>query len=252
VTAVKSGNRMPQSKTLARWSCGGKANQRHRKMRGVGERTVSKFREVLECGMRLPLLTRYRIHYRFGMHEVAWPHAPVHRVSEAGTYFVTCGTYKKEHHFRGRERCGVVQRGLLQTLQQAGWRLEAWAVFSNHYHFVAHCPTCESAAGLPAMLRTFHAKLGTWVNKLDKVHDRKVWYNFWETRLTFQQSYLARLNYVHQNAVHHGLVPAANQYPWCSASWFERVASVAKVKSIYRFKCDRLSTVDEFEPSADW
>ena len=37
-------------------------------------------------------------------------------------------------------------------------------------------------------------------------------------------SLLARLNYVHNNPVHHGIVPAARQYPWCSASWFENSA----------------------------
>jgi len=79
-----------------------------------------------------------------------------------------------------------------------------------------------------------------------------VWFNFRETRLTNQRSYLARLNYVHQSAVKHGLVPVACQYPWCSAAWFERTASAAIVKSIDRFKTDRISVADEFEASADW
>ena len=81
---------------------------------------------------------------------------------------------------------------------------------------------------------------------------RQVWFNFRETKLTHQRSYLARLNYVHQNAVKHGLVPVACQYPWCSAAWFEHTASAAMVKSIYRFKTDRIQVADEFEVSADW
>jgi putative transposase len=60
------------------------------------------------------------------------------------------------------------------------------------------------------------------------------------------------LNYVHQNAVKHGLVAVACEYPWCSVAWFERMASAAMVKSIYRFKPDRISMADEFEVSADW
>jgi putative transposase len=50
----------------------------------------------------------------------------------------------------------------------------------------------------------------------------------------------------------HGLVEVANQYPWCSAAWFERTASVAMVKSIYRFKTDSLNVEDEFEPAGEW
>jgi putative transposase len=70
--------------------------------------------------------------------------------------------------------------------------------------------------------------------------------------LTYQRSYLARLNYVHQNAVKHGLVPVANQYPWCSAAWFEREASPAMVKAIYRFKVDQVKVYDDFEPEGEW
>jgi hypothetical protein len=59
-------------------------------------------------------------------------------------------------------------------------------------------------------------------------------------------SNLARLNYVHQNPVKHGLVPVANQYPWCSASWFERTASPAAIKTIYGFKIDKLRIDDDY------
>jgi putative transposase len=46
-------------------------------------------------------------------------------------------------------------------------------------------------------------------------------------------------------------VPVANQYPWCSAAWFERTASPAMVKSIYRFKIDQVTVYDEFAADAD-
>jgi putative transposase len=72
--------------------------------------------------------------------EISWPHAPVHRLSQCGTYFVTASTYNKQHLFRGGERLGVLERGLLRVMKDFGWQIEAWAVFSNHYHFVAHSP----------------------------------------------------------------------------------------------------------------
>ncbi len=49
-----------------------------------------------------------------------------------------------------------------------------------------------------------------------------------------------------------GLLPVAGQYPWCSAAWFERMASSAMVKSIYRFKTDKVSVADEDEVVTDW
>jgi len=182
-----------------------------------------------------------------------WPHAPTHQLSTCGTYFITTSTYQKQHHFRTGKRLQVLHRGLLTVAELFGWHLEAWAVFSNHYHFIAHSPSsAKDASSLSDMLSMLHAKTAAWINKSDHSTGRQVWHNFRDTRLTRQRSYLARLNYVHQNAVKHGLVPRACQYPWCSAAWFERTASPAMVKSIYRFKVDKLFVRDEFEPDRDW
>ena len=122
-----------------------------------------------------------------GMLSPAWPHAPTHQLAQAGTYIVTAATYEKAHHFRGAERLAVLQRGLLKLTKEAGWNIEAWAIFSNHYHFIAHSPA-DSPARLSEILATLHKKTASWVNKLDAKMDRKVWHNFWETRLTHQTS----------------------------------------------------------------
>jgi len=182
--------------------------------------------------------------------QVCWPDAPLHELSASGVYIVTAGTYKKENHFRTRQRLEVLHRGLLSVANSFGWRFEAWAVFSNHYHFVGHSPD-ESAQNLAQMLGLLHEKMAKWINKLDNAAGRDVWHNFWETRLTHKNSYLARLNYVHQNPVKHGLVAVANQYPWCSAGWFEKTARPAQVKTIYGFKIDKLKILDDYEVLAE-
>jgi putative transposase len=185
--------------------------------------------------------------------EIPWPHAPEHRLHVRGTYFVTASTYLRQHHYRGKARLAVLHRGLLKVAFDFGWRLEAWAVFSNHYHFIGHTPEDQATAeSLSRMLGLLHEKLAKWINRLESAPTRKVWHNFRETRLTYEKSYLARLNYVHQNPVKHGLVAAANQYPWCSARWFERTATPAQIKTIYRFKTDQLKVPDDFEVCPDW
>jgi REP-associated tyrosine transposase len=184
---------------------------------------------------------------------IPWPHAPTHQLSRQGTYFVTARTYKSEHHFRGAQRLAVLHRGLVRLAHDFGWQLEAWAVFSNHYHFVAHSPVGElDASSLRVMLSLLHEKTAKWVNRLDGAPGRKVWFNYRETRLTCQKSYLARLHYTHQNAVKHGLVAAAHLYPWCSASWFERTASPAQVRAICRFRTDQMKLDDEMEVAPEW
>jgi putative transposase len=97
-----------------------------------------------------------------------------------------------------------------------------------------------------------HEKTAKWANRLDGKPQRKVWFNYRETRLTYQKSYFARLNYTHQNPVKHGLVAVAHLYPWCSASWFERSASAAQAKAIYRFRTDGLKVDDEMEVAPEW
>ena len=161
---------------------------------------------------------------------------------------VTGATYGKALVFRAAERLDVLQRGLLKLAAESGWELEAWAVFANHYHFICHSPeNAPGAESLRPMLARLHEKTAKWLNRLDATPGRKVWHNFWETRLTFERSYLTRLAYVHGNAVRHGLLPVANQYRWCSAAWFERTATPALVKAIYAMKTDRLSVRDDFD-----
>ncbi len=184
---------------------------------------------------------------------ISWPHAPIHKLTQRGTYLVTAGTYLKEHHFRGSVRLARLQRELLQLAREFDWDLEAWAVFSNHYHFVGHSPAFEpDASSLSKMLGKLHEETSRWVNCVEETPGRTVWHNFWDTLLTYEKSYLARLKYVHQNAVKHGLVAVASQYPWCSASWFERSARPAMVKTIYSFKTDKLRVLDDYEVSLDW
>ncbi len=173
-----------------------------------------------------------------------WPHAPVHRLSENAVYIVTSGTLYKKHLFNTDAQLDLVERMLLSMAKQHGWQLEAWAVMANHYHFVARGN--QQSTNLGEFLRQFHYDSACALNKLEGQPGRRVWYNFRDTRLTHQYSYLARLKYVHCNPVKHGLVPVANQYPWCSAAWFERTASPAQIKTIYSFKTDAVKVYDEF------
>ena len=71
---------------------------------------------------------------------VDWPHAPVHRLCEGGTFMVTCGTYGNQRFFHSPERLSLLQGKLISLAQHYGWQLQAWAVFSNHYHFIVISP----------------------------------------------------------------------------------------------------------------
>jgi putative transposase len=96
------------------------------------------------------------------------------------------------------------------------------------------------------MLGKLHRAIAREFNAEDRTPGRKVFHQYWDTHITFQRSYLARLNYVHQNPVHHGVARQASEYRWCSAAWFELSVRPAFVKSVYRFRADRISVIDDF------
>ena len=179
---------------------------------------------------------------------INWPHAPPHRLGSEHSYFVTAGTFGKEHFFRTPERLDVLQRGIIKLAEEFSWRLEAWAVFSNHYHLIARPPERQEGTTLGKMLSKLHEKTAKWINKLDSTPRRKVWHNYWETVLSFENSYRARLKYVHHNAVRHGLATKAEDYPWCSAAWFRRSSESSFFKTIESFKIDRVNVPDDFQP----
>jgi putative transposase len=173
-----------------------------------------------------------------------WPHAPAHRVLEKGTYIVTAATYNKVLHFNTPERLSFLQDALMQLAKEYHWQLQAWAILGNHYHFVAQSP--DQPQNLPAFLSNLHVMAAKYINAQDNMPNRQVWWQYWDTHITYQYSYLSRLNYVNQNAVKHGLVNVATQYDWCSASWFERTLPAPFLKTVSSFKIDKVNVPDNF------
>jgi putative transposase len=173
-----------------------------------------------------------------------WPHAPSHRLTEGNTFIVTAGTYRKQHFFLGKERLQMLQDNLLSLSAEYQWQLQAWAILSNHYHFVGQCE--GDPASLSDLIRHLHSVTSAAINKADNIRGRKVLYQYWERNITFHASYLARLKYVHTNPVHHGLVSVAEAYPWCSAAWFERTASSPFYRTVMGAKTDTVNIHDDF------
>jgi len=173
-----------------------------------------------------------------------WPHAPVHRLDAAGAYIVTGGTYHKAHLLNSPAKLDLVWDTLFSVADELDWHLQAWAILGNHYHFVAISP--DEAATLRKLISKLHTLTARELNRIDDTPGRRVWYQYWDTHLTYERSYLARLHYVRENPVRHGVVAAASLYRWCSAAWFERTADRAFQRTVAGFKIDRLRVRDDF------
>ena len=177
-----------------------------------------------------------------------WPHSPPHRLTEQGAYMITCGTYQKAHFLNTPEKLDAFRVLLFACLDEVEWELHAWAILSNHYHFIASSPS--DPGSLRRVLSKLHTLSARDLNVRDGQPGRKVWFQYFDSHITFTNSYLPRLKYVHHNPVHHGILACAENYPWCSASWFARTARPAFRKTVEGFKTDAISVLDDFVPKA--
>jgi putative transposase len=157
---------------------------------------------------------------------------------------VTASTLHKDRLYREAEELAHLEELLLTLAIEFEWQLEAWAVFQNHYHFVGRSP--EGGSNLNKFCGKLHGQASRYINGRHGTPGRQVWYSYRQVCLTYERSYLARLNYVHNNAVHHGLVRQARDYPYCSADWFFQRADPAWFQTVFSFPIDRLNTEDDF------
>ena len=174
-----------------------------------------------------------------------WHHAPPHRLKPIGKYMITAATLHKEHFFANPKHLDQLQHTLFSLIKRYQIELKAWALFSNHYHLILEVhPESEE---LSSFIRHFHSLSARELNHSTSQPGRRIWYQFWDTLLTYQDSYHARLRYVMQNPVHHDLVTDAKEYQWCSAQWFTKNAEPGHCKTIMSYKCNRINVNDGFE-----
>ncbi len=171
-------------------------------------------------------------------------HQPSHLYIQNGTWIITASTYQKMNIFRERYELTMLQKTIFESAYEFRWQLRAWAIFSNHYHLIA--VSDEHSSSIDAFIASIHRKSASLINQRHTLPGRQVWYRYWETLLTHQKSYLARLKYVMENPVKHGLVTVASDYPWCSARWFSKTASPKFSSNVNRFKIDSVKVIDNF------
>ncbi len=172
-----------------------------------------------------------------------WPHSPPHWTEGAGNFIVTAATLFKIPHFRQPEMLSMLQDTLLVLAIKYAWRLHVWSIFPNHYHFVGYS---QDASNLKSFMRHVHSSSARELNANDSTPGRRVWHNYWETKITNERSWYARLRYVNENAVKHGIVTSERLYPYCSAGWLELNASGAFLKTLATFGISRVSVPDDY------
>ncbi|HRK22311.1 MAG TPA: hypothetical protein PLX06_10900 [Fimbriimonadaceae bacterium] len=174
-----------------------------------------------------------------------WHHSPLHRLGADGAYIVTASTLNKKQIYTTSKKLAFLCSQIQELALHYNLELEAWAAFSNHYHLIVRPHGTEEEFAM--YFKHLHANLSRESNRWDATPGRKVWFQYRDTRLTNQKSYLARFAYVLRNPVKHGLVHHPEQYPYCSAGWFARNARPAQLRMIESIKCDLVKIDDDFD-----
>ncbi|KPK95044.1 MAG: hypothetical protein AMJ88_01660 [Anaerolineae bacterium SM23_ 63] len=171
-------------------------------------------------------------------------HTPPHLYRLHAIYMVTGGTLNKRNLLDTDSKKEHFFTTLIEWTRKLSWDLEAWAILHNHYHIIARAP--ESSCSLRSLIQSAHSISAKHLNQQDNTPGRRTWYNYWDTCITYETSYMARLNYVHMNAVKHGLVEHAGDYPYCSYRWFVERADPGFRDRVLSQPIDWLRVMDDF------
>ncbi len=171
-------------------------------------------------------------------------HAPAHLFLEDSIYFVTAGTNRKENFFITDAMLQGLNQTLFEQVDRYEWQLHAWAIFPNHYHFIARAP--RNPKTLISLIRGLHSIKAKLVNRLNATPKRRIWSNYWDSCITNEGSFLARLQYVHMNAVKHGIVDEPEDYPYYSYAWFMKTAEGALIRAVSDQPFEQIKVIDHF------
>ena len=174
-----------------------------------------------------------------------YDHAPPHLFKATATYFITGATYEKRHTLRSDAAKEKTVEYMFKSFAHFGWKIEDWVLLNNHYHLMARAP--EDANTLANVINNFHKFSGNWIKKhvpLNPVPE-KIWHNYWDTCITYENSYFARINYIWFNPVKHKLVLQPEE--WHFGSYFTRVNSGDAVDTfVKKYPFDDLKIKDDF------
>jgi len=175
-----------------------------------------------------------------------YDHNPPHLFVPNSKYFITGCTYNKIHLLINNTSKMKLFESIRKGFSSKKWILEDWVILNNHYHLMVNAT--EKAEQLPDIIKEIHKFSALWIKKnINNAKDiDKIWYNYWDTCITYEKSYFARINYIWFNPVKHGYVDSPEK--WRYGSFFERYKKEKEyLERINKnYPCDKVNIDDEF------
>ncbi len=143
-------------------------------------------------------------------------HSPPHFDTDQTCQFIVTAANYEHKPIVGKtsERMFECAQALLAICGELEVLVYAWCLLPNHYHLLLKTNRIKE---LRQAIGRFNGKSSFKWNGEDDARGRKVWHNCFERKMRSERHYFASLNYVLNNAVHHGYVEKWQDWPWSNA-----------------------------------
>ncbi|MEX2142097.1 MAG: hypothetical protein WD894_22715 [Pirellulales bacterium] len=151
-------------------------------------------------------------------------HSPAHYTSDTELYMITAACFEHRPIIgQSTARMSSFEQDLLNASRELARDIFAWNVLPNHYHLLVRASDVKA---LLKRLGKVHGRTSYFWNGEDHQRGRKVWFNAVETAMKSERHFWASMNYVLNNAVHHGYVQRWQDWPFSNAA--EYLAEVGR------------------------
>ncbi len=146
-------------------------------------------------------------------------HSIPHITSDTTTYYMITAACFEHRPVIGHSpnRMATFESELVELLNAHCAKVFAWNVLPNHYHVLVDTLDVKS---LLKALGQLHGRTSFYWNGDENRRGRQVWCNAAETAMKSEGHFYASLNYVLNNAVHHGYVTKWTEWPYCNAEQY--------------------------------
>jgi putative transposase len=175
-----------------------------------------------------------------------YEHNPPHLFKKNSKYFVTSSIYNSIKLIKSYEAKNKLLSYIIKSVEHFNWKLEDWVILDNHYHLMLE--VLENPVDLRKIFGNIHKFSALWIKKNVKhaKNTSKIWHNYWDTCITYERSYFARLNYIWYNPVKHGYVEKPED--WEFGSYRQRFEK--EKEYLHRvnkdYPCDKVKIEDCF------
>jgi putative transposase len=163
-----------------------------------------------------------------------WPkHSPPHfAFAGSGRYLITASCYEHAHVIgASHQRLTELEIKVLEACEKFCSDIYAWCILPNHYHLLVRT---EILTALRQELGRVHGRTAFLWNGEDSTRGRQVWHNCFERKITSEGHYYASLNFVLNNAVHHGYAEKWQDWEWSNANQYLEDVGAAEAERVWR------------------